>query len=106
MRVPLVFGNPSFTVGVQGALGGANALVVCDVREPLLGSHLAGVPRFAWTRLVLDGAGAGDGTGSVSLALPGDPALIGTELFGRWYVRDAAAAGGFAATALFTATVF
>ncbi|MCP3920818.1 MAG: hypothetical protein GY711_35270 [bacterium] len=103
---PASVGNPSFTVGLQNALGGAPAVLVIGLREPALGHALAALPALAWSHVVLDGAAPGLGFGSVSLALPDDPALAGTDFYGRWYVRDAGAPGGAAASQLFTVTAF
>jgi len=86
LEPPLV-GNPSFTVGVWNALGGASALLVIDDQDP----GTVAVPSsgaFAFETIVLQGSGAGDGVGSVSLAIPDDPSLEGAEWFGRWYVTD------------------
>ena len=83
---PPVIGNPSFTVGVWNALGGAQALLVIDDQDPGLSVPAAG--DFAFETIVLDGVGAGLGFGSVSLEIPDDLVLGGDEWFGRWYVMD------------------
>ena len=102
---PPLAGNPSFTVGVYGALGGAEAELVVNETDP--GS--AGDPGSAsFTRrsVTVAGAGAGQGYASVSLAIPNDPALAGKTLFGRWFVSDAGAANGVAVSPAFRMTVF
>ncbi len=103
LEPPLV-GNPSFTVGIFDALGGATALLVIDDADPGLETPAAG--DFAFESVVLGGAGAGQGFGSVSLQIPDDPSLAGSEWFGRWYVEDTG--GGFdaAVTPLFRFRVF
>lgn len=83
---PPLIGNPSFTVGVWNALGGANSRLVIDDEDPGLVVPGSGV--FAFENIVLQGVGAGAGFGSVSVAIPDDPALAGREWFGRWYVFD------------------
>lgn len=88
---PALIGNPSFTVGVGNGLGGANARLVIDDQDPGLSAPASGA--FAFENFVLDGVGNGAGFGSVSVAIPDDPALIGKEWFGRFYVFDSG--GGF-----------
>ncbi len=83
---PAVIGNPSFTVGVWNALGGADALLVIDDQDPGLSVPASG--DFAFENIVLDGVGAGLGFGSVSLQIPDALELNGDEWFGRWYVMD------------------
>ncbi len=83
---PPVIGNPSFTVGVWNALGGADALLVIDDEDPGLSVPAAG--DFAFETVALDGAGAGLGFGSVSLSIADDLVLNGDQWFGRWYVMD------------------
>lgn len=88
---PPLIGNPSFTVAVWNALGGASATLVIDDHDP--GFTLPGSGAFAFETLTLDGSGAGNGFGSVSLPIPSDPGLDGDEWFGRWYIDDTG--GGF-----------
>lgn len=83
---PPMIGNPSFTVGLWNGLGGANALLVIDDQVP--GLTPPGSGDFAFENVVLGGAGAGEGFGSVRIAIPEDPALDGRQWFGRWYVTD------------------
>lgn len=90
---PPILGNPSFTVGVWNALGGADALLVIDDHDPGLTVPTSG--SFAFESVVLGGSGAGAGFGSVSLVVPDDPGIDGKEWFGRWYVTDTG--GGSAA---------
>jgi cytochrome c peroxidase len=89
---PPLIGNPSFTVGVWNGLGGADAWLVIDDEDPGLVLP-ADVGQFAFEMISLDGAGVGNGFGSVSLAIPDEAALDGAEWFGRWYVDDTG--GGF-----------
>jgi len=79
-------GSEVFRLGVAEALGGATAHAVARFaqRAQLVGS------------LVLGGNGAGDGLGTLHLAIPASSALLGFELELQWFVRDPAAAGGFA----------
>ena len=96
---PPVLGNPSFTVGVWNALGGADALLVIDDQDPGLAVPVAG--DFAFESIVLGGAGAGLGFGSVSLPIADDPALNGDVWFGRWYVMDTGGGEAAAVSPLF-----
>ena len=103
---PPITGNPDFTIAVQGALGGAGAVLVVDANPPGL---LGGIPETgSFTRIetTLQGSGAGAGYGSVDLAIPDDVALQGQVLYARWYVTDAAAAGGVAASPLVRLRLF
>ncbi len=100
---PPLIGNPSFTVGVYEALGGADALLVIDDVDPGLTKPASG--DFAFENITLGGGGAGEGFGSVSLTIPDDAGLGGSEWFGRWYVDDPGA-GGTAVSQLFRFTVF
>lgn len=101
---PAMTGNPSFTVAVQGALGGAEALLAIDTVDPGLEPPVGAT--FAWQPLTLAGTGEGDGYGSVSLAIPDDPSLVGLELVGRWYVSDPGAPGLYAVSRAFRFVVF
>jgi cytochrome c peroxidase len=102
---PPLVGNPSFTVAVTNALGGANATLVINSTDPGT-SAIPSTGSFARQNLALQGSGAGNGYGSISLAIPNNNALIGQTFFGRWYVADAGAASGFSVSRLFTFTVF
>ncbi len=103
---PPMLGNPKFTVGVYGALGGAQATLVIDKSDPGTGPNIPGSGSLARITAPLAGTGAGNGYASVSLTIPNDPALVGATLFGRWFVNDAGAAGGVAATPAFKMTIF
>ena len=103
---PPLVGNPSFTVGVSRASGGTQAVLVIDSNDPGVGSSIPANGSFARVSVNIPGSGAGNGFGSVSLAIPNNPALIGQTFYGRWYVEDAGAANGFAVTPLFRFTVF
>ncbi|MGE3188448.1 MAG: cytochrome-c peroxidase [Vicinamibacterales bacterium] len=95
---PPVLGNPSFTVGISGGLGGAQARLVLDTAVPPRGAVPAGRYQFTTT---LAGTGAGAGFGSAVVALPGDAGLAGAQVYGRWYVADPGAPGGIAASPAF-----
>ncbi len=103
---PPIAGNPNFTVGVYGALGGATATLVIDSTQPGTGPEIPAAASLARTTVQLSGVGAGNGFASVSLAIPAGPGAVGTELFGRWFIADPGAEGGVAVTAAFHFTIF
>ncbi|MBS1794185.1 MAG: VCBS repeat-containing protein [Acidobacteria bacterium] len=102
---PPLVGNPSFTVAVSNGLGGANAVLVINSTDPGTAS-IPATGSFTRRTLTLAGAGAGGGNASLSLQIPNDPALVGQTFYGRWYVTDAGAAGGFSVSPAFRFTVF
>jgi cytochrome c peroxidase len=103
---PPVVGNPSFTVAVSNALGGAQAVLVVDGNDPGAGPSVPTSGSFARVGVQLAGSGAGQGFGSVSLTIPDSAALVGQTFYGRWYVNDPVAAGGVSVTPAFKMTVF
>jgi cytochrome c peroxidase len=103
---PPVVGNPSFTVGVSNALGGAQAVLVIDSNDPGIGPTIPAAASFARLNLTLSGNGTGNGFASASLLIPGNPSLIGQTFFGRWYIKDASGTGGVAVSPAFKFTVF
>ncbi len=105
---PPLVGNPSFTVAVGGGLGGAQATLVINDNDPGV-SPKGGIPQagsFHHSVVTLGGSGSGNGYGSVSIAIPDNASLVGRTFFGRWYVGDAGAAGGFSVSQAFRFTVF
>ena len=103
---PPLAGNPSFTVGVSTALGNTNAVLVINSTDPGVGSSIPSSGSFARQSITLQGTGNGNGYGSVSLAIPNTPAIVGQTFYGRWYVTDAGAANGFSVSKVFSFTVF
>ena len=105
---PPVTGNPSFTVGLFDAPPGAQAVLVIDEDDPGAGPEIPASASFSRETVTVAPAedGSGNGYASVSVPIPEDGSLIGTELFGRWFILDAAAAGGVSATAAFRMTIF
>lgn len=101
---PPLAGNPSFTVAVSNALGGAQAVLVIDRNAPGTGPTIPATGSLARVTIQLSGSGAGQGRGSVSLPIP--PVLAGTTFFGRWFVVDGGAPGGVAVTEAFKFTIF
>jgi hypothetical protein len=102
---PPVAGNPSFTVGVWNALGGAQAVLVVNSSDPGTGAiPTSGSLNRVSTRL--SGSGAGQGFGSVVISIPNTPSIVGSTFFGRWYISDPNAVGGVAVSPAFQMTVF
>ncbi len=106
---PPFVGNPSFTVGLSDALGGAEAVLVIDDADPGTGPAIPAAASLARETVAV--AGEGEGYASVSVAIPNDDALLGSTklgstLFGRWFVLDAGASGGVAVSPVFQMTVF
>ncbi|MBC7911861.1 MAG: VCBS repeat-containing protein, partial [Pyrinomonadaceae bacterium] len=102
---PPLLGNPNFTVAVSNALGGAQAVLVIHSSDP----GTVAIPAngaLARVSVQLSGSGAEQGRGSVSLAIPNNPALLGQTFFGRWYVTDPSGAGGIAVSQAFRITIF
>ncbi|MDX2042826.1 MAG: cytochrome c peroxidase [Acidobacteriota bacterium] len=86
---PPVVGNPRFTVAVQNVLGGAMATLVIDENDPGATATVPASASFARATLQLGGTGAGNGFGSVSLAIPDHTSLVGKTFYGRWYISEA-----------------
>jgi cytochrome c peroxidase len=103
---PPIVGNPSFTVAVSSALGGAQAVLVIDSNDPGVGSSIPSSGSLLRVQVNIDGSGNGNGFGSFSLPIPNNPALIGQTFYGRWYIPDVGAANGFSVSQAFRFTVF
>jgi hypothetical protein len=103
---PSLIGNPNFTVGIARGRGGAQATLVIDAQDPGIGTSIPTSGSFAFQTVTLSDYGSGSGYGSVTIAIPNDPQLIGRTYYGRWYVRDLRAIGGFSVSKLFTFTCF
>ncbi len=102
---PPIVGNPSFTVAVSNASGNSNAVLVVNSTDPGT-SAIPAAGSFTRQTINLAGTGAGNGSGSISLAIPDNQSLVGQTFFGRWYVTDASAANGFSVSPAFRFTVF
>jgi cytochrome c peroxidase len=103
---PPLLGNPSFTVAVSKGLGNAAAVLVINSTDPGVGTTIPTSGSFARISTTLSGLGGGNGYGSLSLAIPNNPTLIGQTYFGRWYITDASAANGFSVSQAFRFTIF
>ena len=100
---PPLAGNPSFTVGLFGALLGAEAVLVIDDADPGPGPGIPTSASFAWRTVTVADDIQNGGYASLSLAIPNDSALIGSTLFGRWFVQEGPSVS---ATPAFRMTIF
>jgi cytochrome c peroxidase len=110
---PPMIGNPQFTVGLEHGRGGAPAGLLLDLASSggipfgQATSYLGMTPFLKIRRSgLLTGVGPGNGWTSIVLDIPFDPALVGTSLYGQWFVRDSGSGGRFSASAAFAATHF
>lgn len=103
---PPLVGNPSFTIAVSAAVGGAQATLVIDSIDPGVGTTIPVSGSFARQTITLQDSGSGNSYGSLSLSIPDNPALVGETFFGRWYVADASAENGFSVSRVFQFTIF
>ncbi|CAN5460047.1 hypothetical protein BH09SUM1_BH09SUM1_24070 [soil metagenome] len=103
---PPIAGNPSFTVGVTKALGGAQAVLVIDATDPGPDAAYPATAALTRTTVTMLGSGAGNGYGSYSVQIPSDQSWVGRELYGRWFVADSAAVGHVAASKAFKIAIF
>ena len=100
---PPLAGNPSFTVGLFGAPAGAQAVLVIDDADPGAGPGIPASASFARRTVTVADDVQNGGYASLSLPIPNDSALIGSTLFGRWFVQAGAIVS---ATPAFRMTVF
>ncbi|HET6202424.1 MAG TPA: cytochrome c peroxidase [Planctomycetota bacterium] len=110
---PPNLGNPAFTIGVGRGLGGAPALLAFSDQPAPPGLFLFGIPIHVdlvpaptIVPFALAGSGPGEGYASLTAAIPDEPALLGASLFTQWFVVDAAAIGGLAASRGAALTLF
>ena len=106
-QVPPDVGNVDFKFGVFDALGGSLALDLVSLGKTPPGTFLRSIPlQVDLTKIAVivplvlagSGAGAGAGYGTLKGALPNDPSLAGIEFYSQWFVLDAGASDGVAAS--------
>lgn len=111
---PALVGNDRFTLGVEGGLGGGFSGLVLDIVPNNVGTpfgdataYLGFSPGVRFRRVgPLNGVGAGQGWASTVISIANDPALVGTPLYGQWFVRDPGSGGRFSASSAFAVTHF
>ncbi|MEO8096278.1 MAG: cytochrome c peroxidase [Acidobacteriota bacterium] len=86
---PPFVGNPRFTVALSNVQPGDQAVLIVDRNDPGAGPAIPATASFARRDTITSNDGQGHGFASISLAIPNDPALAGTKLFGRWFVTRA-----------------
>ncbi|MGQ0799716.1 MAG: cytochrome-c peroxidase [Pseudomarimonas sp.] len=88
---PPLVGATNFTIAIEGAAAGASARAILDLVEPA-NANSAGVSVQTFTV-------SGQGNASLHMQLPSAPLASNVDLYLRVFVADAAAVGGFSATA-------
>lgn len=104
---PPAAGNPDFRIGVSNARGGATAFLFLSLGAA--SGTTGGIPYevdpgklFAIFPVVTTGTGVA----TFPIPLPNNPALANITVYAQWFVADAAASGGFAASPAATFTLF
>lgn len=93
---PGAVGVGAMTIAVDRGMAGRQAILAIDPVSVPLGVPFQGAtlylglsPSLVLKRIAaLQGSGPGGGWGSLSIAVPSDPVLIGTSLFAQWFVFD------------------
>lgn len=90
--IPPNLGNQDFKLGVDFALGGAQAWVAISENPPVDGvvatDELLGP-------VTLAGMGSGTGYGTMHYPISNDPSDIGKQLYTQWVIADPTGADGF-----------
>jgi hypothetical protein len=89
--VPPNLGNDDFKIGVDSALGGAQAWVAVS-NNPPVGGVVASDQLLG--PITLNGSGNGMGYGTMHYPIADNPALDGSQMWMQWVISDAGAAGG------------
>ncbi len=100
---PPNLGNDGFKVGVNRALGGAQAWVALSSSAPVDGVVAQDV---LLGPITLEGTGDGNGFGTMHWPIPNDLALDGQVRYMQWRIADPAAADGIAYSAVAHFTIF
>jgi cytochrome c peroxidase len=100
---PPNLGNDGFKVGINNALGGAQAMVALSTSPPVGGlvaqDELLGP-------ITLEGAGNGNGYGTMFWPVPNDTNLDGQTFYMQWLVTDPGASGGISVSPVTLFTTF
>lgn len=107
-------GGDHLTVALDGGLAGANAMLLLDTSASTGGVPFQNATSFLGmtSSLItipvgaLQGSGPGAGWASHVLHVPNDPGLIGTSLYGQWFVADPGSGGAYSASEAFRLTLF
>jgi choice-of-anchor B domain-containing protein len=95
--------NPTFRVTGKSMLGGTAALLLIGAAPAALSAGgitvlVQPTPPLFVAATTTTGSGAGQGTASLPLAIPNDPALGGASLYAQWVVVDAGGPQGLSAS--------
>lgn len=103
--VPANLGNTEWKLGVYNALGGAPVTLVLStnfgfsqINGIYVNVDLNASPLFMNGVLSGTPGAAGEGYGTINMAVPNEPVLAGIDLFAQWFIWDAGAPNGAAAT--------
>jgi len=100
---PPNLGNNDFKLGIDSALGGAQAWVVVS-QGPPTGGVLAEDELLG--PIALEGVGAGEGFGTMSYPIPDIVGFDGQSRYMQWRVSDPEAVDGFAASPIVEVRLF
>jgi len=102
---PANLGNPDFKLGVYNAVGGAPVTLVMstnygfgNINGVSINVDLTASPLFIPGVLEGTSGVAGDGYGTLNVAVPNEPVLAGLALYAQWFIWDAGAPNGASAT--------
>ena len=107
---PPFLSNPNFTVSIDHTVKTNESYLIIGLQDPGVSSlpnantnlyHI-----LVTTHGTTDTTETVDGHASIKIALPTDATMVGKTLYGRWYVKDSAATGGYAISALLSFTLF
>jgi len=102
-QAPAMLGNMHYRLGVEGALGNADATLAISTIPPVGGRI---TPQFFAGSVQTSGIGAGAGVATIHWPLLRDVAANGQMLYAQWIVTDASAQGGQAMSSVAQIPVF
>lgn len=102
--MPGLIGSSDFRIALDGARPNTQARLVRSSTPPVAGR--LPLPEAGTLTFPTGGTSAGTGLVTAHLSIPADAALIGTIEYFQWFVTDAAAADGFATSAVARVTYF
>lgn len=83
---PPFLGNPRYTIALDNVPPGARAVLLIDRTDPGAATAVPTGTGVIRREVTTSDGGFGKGYASVTMALPGDTAMTGVTLHGRWYV--------------------
>lgn len=103
LDAPAMVGNLDFRVGLDGALGNAQAQLGISTVAPVNGRI---TPQEFIATLAVDSFGPGNGMATAHWPLTANVATAGQTLFFQWFVTDASAVDGVARSSVGRVTFF